>query len=87
MDPSLWSLDHVVSEICDRDSQLNSSLQIKAILNLQTLETALRANDIDGEALLALEDGDVKEDLGISSFGQRREIRKIVQHLDRKSVV
>lgn len=80
MDPFLWSVDHVVSQICNRDSALYSTLQIKPILNLQTLETTLRDNDIDGEALLALDDANVKDDLGISSFGQRREIRKIVQH-------
>jgi len=81
MDPSLWSVDYVVFQTCARDSELYATLQIKPILNLQTLATTLRHNDIDGEALLALEDVNVKEDLGISSFGQRREVRKIVQHL------
>ncbi|KAK5941758.1 hypothetical protein PMZ80_005709 [Knufia obscura] len=81
MDPSLWSVDHVVAQACARNSELYSTLQVKPILNLQTLENAFRDNDIDGESLLALEDANVKEDLGISSFGQRREVRKIIQHL------
>ena len=81
MDPFSWSVDNVVLQVCIKDSQLYSTLQIKPILNLQTLENALRDNDIDGESLLSLEDTNVKDDLGISSFGQRREIRKIINHL------
>lgn len=80
-DPFLWSFDRVRSELCLTESNLHSALQIKPILNLHSLEKALVENDIDGESLLALEDINVKDDLGISSFGQRREIRKIVLHL------
>lgn len=80
-DPFQWSPDQVRSQICAPVSDLRASLQIKPILNLQSLEKALQDNDIDGENLLILEDANVKEDLGISSFGQRREIRKIIHHL------
>lgn len=80
-DPFQWSPDQVRNQICSPLSTLRDSLQVKPILNLQTLEKAFQDNDIDGENLLILEDANVKEDLGISSFGQRREIRKIIQHL------
>lgn len=80
-DPFSWSVDQVIDQICFTTSSLRASLTIKSNLNLSKLQTSLRDNDIDGESLLSLEDTNVKDDLGISSFGQRREIRKIIQYL------
>lgn len=80
-DPFLWSPTQVRTQLCAVQSDLRSQLQVKPILNLQNLEEALKDNDIDGESLLILDDVNVKEDLGIASFGQRREIRKVIQHL------
>lgn len=81
-DPYSWVIDQVVDQLCNPSSQTRKHLNIKpAIDKDDVLAPALRENDIDGEALLSLEDVDVKDDLGIHSFGQRREIRKIIQHL------
>ncbi|KAK5083155.1 hypothetical protein LTR05_007038 [Lithohypha guttulata] len=86
-DPSTWSVDQVVDQICCSTSATRTKLQIKPILNQDVLEPILRANDIDGDNLLSLEDAHVKDDLGISSFGQRRELRRIVQYLRSESVL
>lgn len=81
-DPSTWVIDQVVDQLCNPTSQTRVYLNIKPVIDKDdALAPALRSNDIDGEALLSLEDVNVKEDLGINSFGQRREIRKIVHHL------
>lgn len=80
-DPFTWSPERVRRRICSPVSALRSTLRIKPILNLQTLEEALQNHDVDGENLLSLEDTNVEEELGISSFGERGEIRKIIHHL------
>lgn len=80
-DPFTWSVDQVIDQICSITSSLRASLTIKPNLDLQKLKGSLQDNDIDGESLLSLEDVHVKDDLGISSFGQRREMRKIIQYL------
>lgn len=81
LDPLKWSVDQVVLELCSATSTTAAALTIKPILDLAFLERALRDNDVDGEVLLALEDVNIKEDLGIQSFGQRRELRKIIRYL------
>lgn len=86
-DPFLWSSEVVREQLCTAESDLRSKIQVKSILNVKNLENALRDNDIDGENLLILDDINVKEDLGIASFGQRREIRKIILHLRENSVL
>lgn len=81
-DPRGWSIDQVVQELCHSPTPCWSALgQPQLIPDRQLLEDTLRRNHVDGDNLLALDMTTLKDDLSITSFGQRRSIIKAVEYL------
>ncbi|KIW75914.1 hypothetical protein Z517_10659 [Fonsecaea pedrosoi CBS 271.37] len=79
-DPRDWSIDQVVYELCQSPiPRWLSKQKPQSIPDRHGLEDALRRNHVDGDNLLALDMPTLKEDLGISSFGQRRAIMKAIE--------
>ena len=84
-DPGTWSVDQVIQEF-SRDSTstwLTPELTklVQAIPHRNDLEQKLRDNDVDGDTLLALDMASIRDDLGISSLGQRRAIMRAIDYL------
>lgn len=80
VDPVEWSVDEVVSFLCDPTDTpwLPSSKSPRP--DSTKLEAALRANDVCGEILLAL-DIETAKSLGLESLGQRMTLLKAVTWL------
>ena len=76
-DPRGWSIDQVVYELCQTSNPRWSPPQ--QIPDRARLADALRQNHVDGDNLLALEMEILKDDLGITSFGQKRAIMRAVK--------
>ncbi|KIW97143.1 uncharacterized protein Z519_02535 [Cladophialophora bantiana CBS 173.52] len=85
-DPRNWSIDQIVSELCQSTTpRWLSKDNPQLIPDRHCLEDALRRNHVDGDNLLALDMATLKEDLGIPSFGQRRAIMRAVEFFRRAS--
>jgi len=81
-DPGLWPIDRVVDELCRNPMPLwSAGAQPQLIPDRHLLEEKLRCNHIDGDNLLALDERALKEDLGMTSFGQRRRVMKAIKYL------
>ncbi|OJD24074.1 hypothetical protein ACJ73_04571 [Blastomyces percursus] len=83
-DPFEWSIDQVIANLC-----LSSAPWIRSSLprlDLTTLETALRENDVTGEILLTeINKATLAQDLGLKSLGQRATIFRAVEYLRKLS--
>ncbi|EXJ91333.1 hypothetical protein A1O1_04445 [Capronia coronata CBS 617.96] len=80
-DPRNWSIDRVVYELCQNPTPRWSTAEgPQFIPDRHLLEDTLRQNHVDGDNLLVLDMGALKDDLGVASFGQRRAIMKAVEH-------
>ena len=90
-DAKKWSIDRVVYEICQNDSPpwsaTNAPTGAFLIPDRQGLEKIFRDNHIDGETLLDLTLEDLRSDLGVPSYGQRRAILKVIGFLRDKYVL
>lgn len=85
-DPLDWSIDRVIEELCLTPSpSWITGTNIKPFHDPITLERVLRDNDIDGDALLNLDETSMRTDLGIGSFGQRHRLKQIISVLRRLS--
>ncbi|KIW51451.1 hypothetical protein PV05_10169 [Exophiala xenobiotica] len=80
-DPRSWSIDQVVEELCYNPTpKWSPNDQPQLIPDRQLLENTLRQNHVDGDNLLALDMGVLRDDLGVMSFGQRRAIMKAIEY-------
>ncbi|KAI9779134.1 MAG: hypothetical protein M1839_007669 [Geoglossum umbratile] len=86
-DPLDWSIDQVVTTLCDRSSPC---LQISAnsvVPDLDALAKRLRDNLINGLTLLTTVNDDVlREDLGLKTLGHRAFMSRAIRTLRTKSV-
>ncbi|KAK7894156.1 hypothetical protein LTR67_006859 [Exophiala xenobiotica] len=81
-DPGSWSIDQVVQELCYNPTpKWSPKDQPQLIPDRQLLENTLRQNHVDGDNLLALDMGVLRDDLGVMSFGQRRAILRAIDYL------
>jgi len=81
-DPQTWSIDQVVHELCHNPQpRWSTSAAVQLIPDRESLADTFRQNHVDGDTLLALDMGTLKDDLGISSFGQKRAIMKAIEFL------
>lgn len=81
-DPADWSIDQVIDRLCHTTtSSWITNAKLKPLNNVQTVEQAFRDNDIDGDTLLVLEDSNLRDDIGVTSFGQRRALLGIIRYL------
>lgn len=81
-DPQTWSIDQVIQELCHNPKpRWSTSATVQLIPDRESLEDTFRQNHVDGDTLLALDMGTLKDDLGISSFGQKRAIMRAVDYL------
>ncbi|KAK4939240.1 hypothetical protein LTR10_020436 [Elasticomyces elasticus] len=80
-DPRGWSIDQVVQELCHNPTpSWSSSDPPQSIPDRHVLEATFRQNHLDGDNLLALDMAVLKEDLGLSSFGQRRAVMRAIEY-------
>ncbi|KAK5061606.1 hypothetical protein LTR84_008150 [Exophiala bonariae] len=84
-DPGTWSIDQVIREFC-QDAISTQSIPdlarlVQAIPHRDDLEQRFRDNDVNGDTLLALDMTSIRDDLGITSLGQRRAIMRAIDHL------
>ena len=85
-DPFNWTIDEVVEQFCHNTRPLWSvERPSKAFPSADRLEKAFRDNDLFGEYLLELTEGELKNEFGISSLVQRREVLKAIDFLRRNS--
>ncbi|KLJ12965.1 hypothetical protein EMPG_12064 [Blastomyces silverae] len=83
-DPFDWSIDQVVANLCLSSAPWTRSSLPR--LDLTTLETALRENDVTGEILLTeINRATLAQDLGLKSLGQRATIFRAVEYLQNLS--
>lgn len=81
-DPYNWSVDQVIAFFCQGPFASAFSQA-----DIQSLATTLRENDISGDILLTeIDKNNLKEDLGIRSFGQRARINKTIIALRDRSL-
>lgn len=81
-DPQTWTIDQVIEEFCHNNTPIWSSPGTAEVIpNREILEQKFRENHINGDNLLALDKGTLKEDLGVTSFGQNRAVVKAIQYL------
>lgn len=89
-DPKDWSIDRVIYELCQNDSPPWSSADAPPSASLipdrHELEPIFRKNHIDGETLLALRMNELRDDLGVPSYGQRRAVLKVIGFLAQRYV-
>lgn len=80
-DPRGWSIDQVVAALCHNSTPAWSTVDHPQLIpDRHLLEHTLRQNHVDGDNLLALDPPALKEDLGITSFGQRRALMKAIEY-------
>ena len=86
-DPYDWSVDEVIEQFCHNQRPLwANEVKLSRALNFtKALEIALRDNDIDGVNLFELTDVSLKHDLGLTSFGQRGHLLRIINFLRQSS--
>ena len=82
-DPYDWSVDEVVEQFCHNQRPVwsNEVKLNRALKSQNLLESALRDNDIDGVNLFELTDVSLKQDLGLTSFGQRGDFLRVINFL------
>ncbi len=89
-DPKYWSIERVIYEVCQNDSppwaSADTSPGASLIPDRHELEAIFRKNHIDGENLLALGMKELRDELNIPSYGQRRAILKAVGFLSQRYV-
>ena len=85
IDPVKWSVDEVVSFLCDPTDTPWLPSPTSPRPDSIELEAALRANDVCGEILLALNVESFKE-LGIGSLGKRITLMSAVKWLESRRV-
>ncbi|KAL6250196.1 hypothetical protein RBB50_002497 [Rhinocladiella similis] len=77
-----WSIDQVVQELCCNATPCWSAVvQPQVMPDRQLLEVVIRQNHLDGDNLLALDMSVLRDDLGLTSFGQRRALMKVIEYL------
>ncbi|KAI1622603.1 RAD54-like protein 2 [Exophiala viscosa] len=80
-DPRGWSIDQVVQELCHNPTpSWSSGDRPQLIPDRHVLENTFRENHLDGDNLLALDMAALKDDLGLSSFGQRRAVMRAIEY-------
>lgn len=80
-DPRGWTIDQVVHELCHNPTPSWSSPDHPQLIpDRYILETTFRQNHLDGDNLLALDLTALKDDLGLSSFGQRRAVMRAIEY-------
>jgi hypothetical protein len=85
-DPYDWSVDQVVSALCDPESPFLHGKQRAQIPDLPLLERSIRDNDVDGNTLLTGVGGqELKDDLGIKKLGPRTTILNAIRMLQVRS--
>ncbi|EEQ87067.2 hypothetical protein RJZ56_005834 [Blastomyces dermatitidis] len=83
-DPFDWSIDQVIANLCLSSAPWTRSSLPR--LDLTTLETTLRENDVTGEILLTeINKTTLAQDLGLKSLGQRATIFRAVEYLQKLS--
>ncbi|RMZ78591.1 hypothetical protein DV738_g3776, partial [Chaetothyriales sp. CBS 135597] len=75
-DPLLWDEDRLVFEVCSKPDSAFSRVP-----NRSRLEQTLRDNNINGECLGELDLDTLKNELGITSYGQRMALIKAIKRL------
>ena len=89
-DPKDWSIDRVIYQLCQNDSPAWSSADAppgaSLIPDRHELEPIFRKNHIDGETLLTLRMNELRDDLGVASYGQRRAILKVIGFLSQRYI-
>ena len=90
-DPKSWSIDRVIYELCQNNSppwsMPNEPAGASLIPDRHELEPIFRKNHIDGETLLALRMEELRDELGVPSYGQRRAVLKVIGFLGQKYIV
>ncbi|KAJ9637589.1 hypothetical protein H2204_004738 [Knufia peltigerae] len=77
-----WTIDQVVHELCHNPTPCWSAVvQLQVMPDWKLLEDVIRQNHLDGDNLLALDMSVLRDDLGLTSFGQRRALMKIIDYL------
>ena len=86
-DPWYWDIDRVVAELCTESrSWTSETVRSRRRPNFVTLEAALREQEIDGSTLLtAVDDGVLKNELGIRVLGQLAPVKQIIWDLRQES--
>ncbi|KAL9102235.1 MAG: hypothetical protein Q9163_002595 [Psora crenata] len=85
-DPYDWSVDEVISALCDPSSQLRTAYGSRSFPNEGSLATKLREHDVTGLALLQDVDADcLKTDFNIKSMGQRASLQELIEALQQES--
>jgi hypothetical protein len=85
-DPYDWTIEQVVSALCDPESSYLHSKPAAQIPDLASLGRSLRDNDVDGTTLLTGINGqELKDDLGLKKLGQRTTILNAIRTLRARS--
>ena len=85
-DPWRWTVDQVVTALCDPNANYRAGRNPAALPNATWLEQTLRENVIEGDSLLiAINFTTLKEEFGIRPLGHRQIIVREIQRLRRGS--
>lgn len=86
-DPYFWTVDQLTYELCHNPQPVWSSQAKRALMpTSDVFENAIRENVLDGESFMSMDITDITNELGVSAFGIRRNIFKIVKFLRAISV-
>jgi hypothetical protein len=87
-DPWYWDIDRVAAELCTESRLWTSeTVRLRRRPNFVSLEAALREQEIDGSTLLtAVDDGVLKNELGIRVLGQLAPVKQIIWDLRQESL-
>ena len=79
--PLTWSIDTLIHQLFYRDDAPWTQKLRSRIRDTSPIEQAIRDNDVDGDVFLAIGEADLKNDLKITSLGQRRVLLEVSFYL------
>jgi SNF2 family DNA or RNA helicase len=79
-DPYSWTVDQVAYELCHNPQPVWASQAKRALMPAsEVFEKAIRENVLDGESFMSMEIPDINSELGVTAFGIKRNIYKVIR--------
>ena len=75
--PATWSIDTLIQQLFYREDALWSRKIHSVIRDTTPIEQAIRDNDVAGDVFLSIGDPNLRDDLRITSLGQRRVLLEV----------
>ena len=87
LDPYDWSVEEVISALCNHNSRLRTTYGSQSFPNEVSLASKLREHDVTGLALLQnVDTACLKNEFGIKSMGQRACLEELIEALQQESL-